>query len=242
MRSPRARWGDSPRPRFDWIRAGGLGIILALGGCGAPPCPADMVHVPPGTYRLGGAPDRDGASHPLPPSSTNLPGFCIDRFEAPNRAGADSTVDVRWSDAAEACRLRGARLCGEEEWEAACRGPDDRLWSYGDQEEPGRCASAQEGLDPDAARPQTGVLEGCRNALGVHDLIGGASEWTSTRVPCPPSPQGTARPGEDCYVLRGGTLWTAAYGDSCLSRHWHGPAYAQSDDGFRCCSDSGGRR
>lgn len=216
-----------------------LSALLAAPGCGGPACPEGMVAVPARTWRLGAEAGSPGASHPLPPAAVPLGAFCIDRFEAPGTPGEASTVDVRWSAAAEACRARGARLCTEQEWEAACRGPEDHLWSYGDAEEPGRCSSGEEGLDPDRARPRTGVKGACRNALGVHDLIGGASEWTSSTVPCPPMPQGTARPGEVCYVLRGGTIWPSAYGDSCLSRHWHGPAYAQSDDGFRCCRDAG---
>ena len=50
--------------------------------------------------------------------------FCIDRFEYPNRAGANPIVMVDWYEAAALCAGEGKRLCTEDEWTFACEGEE----------------------------------------------------------------------------------------------------------------------
>ena len=38
------------------------------------------------------------------------------------------------------CAERGKRLCGEEEWERACQGPQGFAFPYGNAHEEARCA------------------------------------------------------------------------------------------------------
>ncbi len=191
-----------------------------------------MVLVPGGEYRIG----EDDSETALEAQAVELAPFCIDRYEAAGVVGERPDAAVTWSTAADRCAARGGRLCWEEEWEAACRGPDDLLWSYGPQEEEGRCDAGMVNPLPDTYS-LIGSHPECHNALGVHDLIGGVGEWTASLTRCPPFPIGTARSDEPCYVLRGGTQWRSRYGDTCTSRHWHGPTSTHGDDGYRCCAD-----
>ncbi len=79
---------------------------------GAPPCPDDMV--------LWG-------------------GVCIDSYEAPNVAGRLPLVMYNLVEAEAWCQARGKRLCYDDEWQAACEGPNATSYPYGDLHEPGVC-------------------------------------------------------------------------------------------------------
>jgi len=54
----------------------------------------------------------------------------------------------------------------------------------------------------------------------------------------PPFPDDEGAPDRPCHTILGGTMWMAAYGQDCLSRHWHAVGHKQDDDGFRCCADA----
>lgn len=223
-------------------------LAVALAGAGCAPqgdasggdvktddggrCPAGMAFVPAGAARIGGH-DNETA---LDEQTVDLRAFCMDRYEAPGVVGERPYTALTWAKAATRCADRGARLCFEEEWEAACRGPDDLAWSYGPEEEEGRCDAGME-FPPEGTFSVVGSHPDCHNAAGIHDLVGGASEWTASVERCPPFPLGTALSDQPCHVLRGGTQWRSSYGDSCQSRHWHGPMAKHADDGYRCCVD-----
>ena len=93
-------------------------------------CFADQALIPGGSYTLGEAPappDADIDALPgLPLQTVTLPAFCMDRYEFPNRKGEVPATCASWADAKAICGHVGKRLCGEKEWEAACRGPAQR--------------------------------------------------------------------------------------------------------------------
>lgn len=68
-----------------------------------------------------------------------IPGGCMDRFEAPNLAGALPLVMYSFDEAENWCAARGRRLCFEDEWTAACAGAAGTAFPYGPSRQPGVC-------------------------------------------------------------------------------------------------------
>src|SRR6185312_17114121 len=65
--------------------------------------------------------------------------FCIDKYEAPNAAGAIPFALKTAGDGEAWCAARGKRLCGEDEWVRACEGPHKRRYPYGDTHRASAC-------------------------------------------------------------------------------------------------------
>jgi formylglycine-generating enzyme required for sulfatase activity len=82
-----------------------------------PPCPDDMLLVA-----------GFGAS-----------GFCVDRFEAPNRAGELPLVMYTFVEAEAWCAARDKRLCFDDEWTRSCGGVAETKYPYGNAHLPGLC-------------------------------------------------------------------------------------------------------
>jgi formylglycine-generating enzyme required for sulfatase activity len=84
---------------------------------------------------------------------------------------------VSLEDAHSFCAWAGVRLPTEDEWEAAARAGDDRLWPWGDElPTPERAVFAGPigGPEPVGSRPAGA------SAHGVLDLAGNVHEWTDT--------------------------------------------------------------
>jgi formylglycine-generating enzyme required for sulfatase activity len=176
--------------------------------------------------------------------------FCMDRFEAPNVAGAEPLVMQSALTADAWCAERGKRLCTEHEWDAACQGPDVSTYPYGDTYEPGACNDDKTWIAPDEQTLATwpsqdaqdevarlyqaapsGSHPACAGAYGIFDLTGNVEEWvvrTKYHV------------NEYPHVLKG-CYWSGCYGGSkptCLSTNpAHASAFMFYETGFRCCSD-----
>jgi len=88
--------------------------------------------------RIGDDADAPDAA-PCPDDMVLWEGACIDRHEAPNRAGDLPLVMYTFVDADAWCASRGKRLCFDDEWLAACEGPDADPFPYGPTLVPGEC-------------------------------------------------------------------------------------------------------
>lgn len=81
----------------------------------------------------------EAADAPCPGDMVLVDSFCIDRYEAPNHAGALPLVMYTFYDAEAWCEARGKRLCFDDEWTRSCAGVAEAKYPYGDQHQPGTC-------------------------------------------------------------------------------------------------------
>jgi formylglycine-generating enzyme len=200
--------------------------------------------------------------------------FCMDRYEASTvlvdeqgkvkgphspyemvedkRVRAESRPDVHpqayisRNQASSACQLASKRLCTDQEWLSACRGPERWDYPYGAEHEPNRCNDSERpGLWKHGALSsstfksfrelndplmnqlyglaQTGSKRGCVTPDGIHDLVGNLHEWTA-------DPAGTFRGG---YYRN-----SRSQNPSCVyATDAHNANYHDYSTGFRCCAE-----
>lgn len=215
---------------------------------------------------LAEAPGTDGC----PDGMLLVDTFCIDRFEAslvtldgqpwspyfnpgstPVRAvsieGAVPQAYIDGIQAGDACAKAGKRLCYDDEWLRACRGPDQYVYPYGDTLELGVCndhraehpAIEYFGTNADwiwselgnacidqlhDSLDRTGQNPGCVTFEGAYDMMGNLHEWTA-------DPAGTFRGG---YYVD-----TKINGPGCLyATTAHNTSHWDYSTGFRCCADA----
>ena len=216
-----------------------------------------------------------------PPRKVYVSGFAIDRVEvtvaayracvqAGGCAPAPLTLSdprllrpalpitsVTWGEAAAFCAWRHARLPTEAEWERAARGPDGRVWPWGNVLRPsafnhGRFAVPDDAnssdlvalIRPDASdgaaflAPVGTHPEGA-SAEGVLDLAGNAMEWTADWYrPEPPQTMSTINPrgpaAGGLRVLRGGSWRQPPFFARTTYREPTAPDTRSAEIGFRC--------
>ncbi len=79
------------------------------------------------------------AAGPCPSDMALVGAVCMDRYEAPNRAGELPLVMYSFDEAEAWCLARDKRLCFDDEWTHACSGPLELKYPYGDTHQPGIC-------------------------------------------------------------------------------------------------------
>ena len=156
-------------------------------------------------------------------SPVQVKGFYIDRFEWPNPTTIDPEnpqypqVKVTYADAKEMCESKGKRLCTATEWEKACKGLENYIFSYGDSIEEEKCTYA--------GKYALGDNQDCQSSYGIFGMSAGPREWTSS------SATGTN------VIIKGGSrtlpykerIYRCGYSEN-LKKDW-----ADSSLSFRCC-------
>lgn len=184
----------------------------------------DMVYIPAGEYLKGRLNvETEFGSEPLA-ERTKVGAFFIDGWEWPNVPGDKSMVGVTWDEADALCRTKSKRLCTEDEWERACKGPQNFVYTYADVFNAETCGS-----EPNADRaPKDGVadvaagaLAGCKSAWGAFDMSGGVREWTASKR------------------LKGGKPNNTVRGSRCSYAEERRADIGDRDLGFRCCLGEG---
>ena len=183
------------------------------------PCADGMRLVPVGTFKMGTAADDAMRGFDEKAVATiEVAGYCIDQFEYPNKRGIAPTVNVGWADARRLCEGRGKRLCAEEEWEKACKGPGNARWPYGNVFDANAC-NTEDDTGEDRLVAPSGRFAKCRSGFGVADLSGNVSEWTAEKI------------------IKGGSFARADYSVRCSARQAGGTGGKNPEVGFRCCAD-----
>ncbi|MBI4952569.1 MAG: SUMF1/EgtB/PvdO family nonheme iron enzyme, partial [Myxococcales bacterium] len=195
--------------------------------------------------------EKDWSPYRSPPPERVPVGPTGARLRAVSRAGVVPQGYLSGAQAAEACAAAGKRLCQPEEWERACRGPDDTAFPYGDERRRGVCNDGGRSAHPvkqafaslrlpddrmwyegmqnplinqlDHTVARTGEHSGCTNAYGTFDMVGNLHEWVD-------DPAGTFRGG---FYMD-----TKINGDGCeYATTAHPFDYHDYSTGFRCCLD-----
>ena len=208
-----------------------------------------------------------------PAGMARITTFCIDRHEAslveipasgPERswspyrnpgqaevravsiAGAVPQGYINGEQAARACQRADKRLCTDQEWLRACRGPGGQNYPYGTTERTGACNASRDmhpaieyfgtsadwiwselghpciNQQADTVAP-AGAHAECVSAEGAFDMVGNLHEWTAAA-------SGTFRGGFYADTQRNGP--GCEYATTAHSRgHW------DYSTGFRCCAD-----
>ena len=189
-------------------------------------CPKGMMLIKEGNFMMGAPmndPDRNFGD--LPYVFKTVGAYCIDYYEAPNSRGKTPSTKVSFKSAEKSCKSRGKRLCSEEEWEKACKGPSGSRFPYGNQWNPEACNTEdEEGNDREVTA--SGTFAKCRGAYNVLDLSGNVAEWTSTEWS-----------GGGAYVVKGGSADRPSYDARCASRKKKSAGAAEAVLGYRCCAD-----
>jgi formylglycine-generating enzyme required for sulfatase activity len=152
--------------------------------------------------------------------------YCIDQFEFPNTPGKLPKVAAAFAEADATCKNAGKRLCTEDEWEKACKGPAVQRFPYGASFDPNAC-NTQDARDNPRQMAVVGSFGKCRSGYGVWDMSGNAAEWTATAFDAGPE-----------KAVKGGHSARPGFDDRCASRRKLQPGQHDIKVGFRCCADA----
>lgn len=190
----------------------------------------------------------------------------------PNGKSDHPVVGVSYYDAIAFCAWAGQvtglpiRLPTEPEWEKAARGPEPRLYSWGDEWKTNACNVSEEKLNDTS--PVGRFSPQGDSPYGVADMGGNVQEWCSSLFgPYPYDPADgreahvydlhnrdllpklletgcTSIPESDeaslgKSVIRGGSFRETKFQARCAYRSWAAPMHRSDDTGFRCCYEPG---
>ena len=115
----------------------------------------------------------------------------------------------------------GKRLCTADEWEKACKGRENFIYSYGD--------ALDEDICPYSADYILGSNENCVSSYGVYGMSAGPREWTATK----------AASGGTRFVIKGGTKIGHPVRAYRCAYYSEAPGTISDNQlSFRCCMDA----
>jgi formylglycine-generating enzyme required for sulfatase activity len=237
------------------------------------PDPVPMVTIPAGEFLMGN-PEGKGRADEWPQRTVYLDAFAIDQVEVtnerymafvtttghrnpPNPYGTGPllsakgieqlpVVQTTWYDAKAYCSWAKKRLPTEAEWEKAARGPDSRLFPWGNEPATANRANFDREWEDETTLYPVGSLPDGDSPYGVKDMAGNAREWVSDwydpdyykRAP-DRNPQGPDKKGV-VRSIRGGS-WHSPVADITTSARARGGFALQTHGtGFRCARNLDG--
>lgn len=143
----------------------------------------------------------------------------------------DVQAYIQWRSERDGLRYR---LPTEVEWEGSCRGADGRRFSWGNRFSRSFAFILQGYNDTGGDRQWKWEDFKDESPWGVHDLAGGAAEWTSS-IYNPDAQPGSAEYGQ--FAIRGNAWSLPPVGLECAFRTSGQPDYFHPTIGFRLALD-----
>jgi formylglycine-generating enzyme required for sulfatase activity len=228
-----------------------------------------MVYVPGGVLKIGR--DVGGEENERPAHTVTINPFFLDRLEVTNEeyrkfiqatghiappswqnglypAGSEQNPvsDVTWEDASIYAKWASKRLPTEEEWEYAARGPEGRIYPWGNEWKDG-VANVLADAGKQIHIMPVGQFSAGASPFGVLDLSGNLWEWTSSDYKLYDGGKISVPYGySNLKVIRGGSFQSEGkIATTTLRRGWPAtrlnwpdgsdPIYGET--GFRCAQD-----
>lgn len=211
-------------PATPGAAAGTAGGLMATGQC-----PPGMKLVSGGNFKRGSLKEdrqSSGSMDELEQRSILVGSFCVDEFEFPNKRGRLPRVSVSLLDAKSLCEGEKKRLCSEDEWEKACKGPGNARFSRG-EDSPTACNTGT-ATGAAATLARSGQFASCQHSEFLpSDMSGNAAEWTDTQF----------KNGSADMTIKGGSFMGASDMSRCAARKQGAPKMTSPDLGFRCCAN-----
>ncbi len=176
------------------------------------PLAGERIEIPSGQLQVGSKPGTPGRQPSLEPASYSieLGSFEIDRLPYPNDPARPPRTAVGRDEARALCASSGSRLCTELEWERACKGPDNNVYSTGEHFDAQCLAHADK----------------CRSGFDVLAMGIANREWTASDL---------GSSGEVMGIARGSTADAPDEAHRCVARSAWRIATTDKALTFRCC-------
>ena len=145
----------------------------------------------------------------------------------------DAEAYIQWLNKSSGSRYR---LPSEAEWEKAARGPESRIYPWGDNFDPWRCNTIESGKK--LTTPVGSYSPGGDSVFEVADMVGNVWEWTHSlyaKYPYDAKDGREDEAGQGRRVLRGGSFGSDRHYARCACRNDGYPGRRVNFIGFRVC-------